>query len=164
MGGGGGGGHNDHQHAIMFDLDWALPQGSDNLSSSGIIRIRTFSCRLNAHSWWRHQMETFSALLAFVRGIHRSPANSPHKGQWPGVLMFSLICVWINDWVNNRDAGELRRHCGHYDVTVMSQTDWAIQDQTKQPVTTMMGHSFLRRRRRATPYFFSTSCYLIRMT
>ena len=34
-------------------------------------------------SWWRHQMETFSALLAlcFVWGVHRSPANSPHKGQ-----------------------------------------------------------------------------------
>ena len=33
-----------------------------------------------------------------------------HKGQWHGSLMFSLICVWINDWVNNRDAGDLRRH------------------------------------------------------
>ena len=31
----------------------------------------------------------------FVRGIHRSPVNSPHKGQWRGVLMFSLICAWI---------------------------------------------------------------------
>ena len=26
---------------------------------------------------------------------------------------------WINDWVNNREAGELRRHRGHYDVNVM---------------------------------------------
>ena len=42
-------------------------------------------------AWWRHQMETFSASLAFVRGIHRSPVNSPHKGQWRGALMFSLI-------------------------------------------------------------------------
>ena len=33
------------------------------------------------------------ALLAFVRGIHRPPVNSPHKGQWRGALMFSLICV-----------------------------------------------------------------------
>ena len=33
----------------------------------------------------------------FVRGIHRSQVNSPHKGQWHGALMFSLICVWIND-------------------------------------------------------------------
>ena len=25
----------------------------------------------------------------------------------------------INDWVNNREAGDLRRHRGHYDVNVM---------------------------------------------
>ena len=34
-------------------------------------------------------------------------------------LMFSLICVWINDWVNNREAGDLRRYRAHYDVIVM---------------------------------------------
>ena len=46
----------------------------------------------------------------FVRGIHRSPVNSPHKGQWHGALMFSLICTWMNDWINNREAGDLRCH------------------------------------------------------
>ena len=55
----------------------------------------------------------------FVRGIHRSPMNSPHKGQWRGALMFSLICVWIIGWVKNREAGDLRRYCAHYDVIVM---------------------------------------------
>ena len=64
-------------------------------------------------------MEAFSALRAFVRGIDRSPVYSPHKGQWHGALMFSLICAWINDWVNNREAGDLRRHRGHYDAIVM---------------------------------------------
>ena len=73
---------------------------------------------LNLRAWWRHQMETFSALLAIL-GIPRSPMNSPHKGQWRGALMFSLICAWRNDWVNNREAGDLRRHRAHYDVTVM---------------------------------------------
>ena len=47
------------------------------------------------------------------------PVSSPHKVQWRGALMFSLICVWINDWVNNREAGDLRCHRGHYDVNVM---------------------------------------------
>ena len=70
-------------------------------------------------SWWRHQMDTFSALLASVRGIHRSPVNSPHKGQWRGALMFSLICAWIKGWVNIREAGNLIRYHAHYDVTVM---------------------------------------------
>ena len=49
-----------------------------------------------------------------------SPVNSPHKGQWRGALMFSLICVWINGWANNREAGDLRRHSAHYDVIVMN--------------------------------------------
>ena len=54
-------------------------------------------------------------------GIHRSPVNSPHKGQWRGALIFSfsLICVSINGWVNNRKAGDLRRHRARCDVTVM---------------------------------------------
>ena len=30
----------------------------------------------------------------------------------------SLICVWIKGWVNNREAGDLRRYRAHYDVTV----------------------------------------------
>ena len=43
----------------------------------------------------------------------------PSKGQWRGALMFSLICVWTSGWVNNRGAGDLRRHRDHCDVTVM---------------------------------------------
>ena len=56
----------------------------------------------------------------FVPGIRRSPVNSPHKGQWRGALMFSLICAWNNDWVNNREARDMRRHGVHYDITVMN--------------------------------------------
>ena len=70
-------------------------------------------------SWWRHQMETFSALLALCAGNSPVSVNSPHKGQWRGALMFTLICAGINDWVNNREAGDLRRHLDHYDVSVM---------------------------------------------
>ena len=65
--------------------------------------------------WWRH----FPRYWPFVRGIHRSPMNSPHNGQWRGALMFSLIRVWINGWVNNRNAGDKRRYRAHYDVIVM---------------------------------------------
>ena len=66
---------------------------------------------------WNH----FPRYWPFVRGIHRYAVNSPHKGQWRGALMFSLICVWINGWVSNREAGDLRRYRAHYDVTVMYQ-------------------------------------------
>ena len=65
---------------------------------------------------WKH----FPRNWPFVRGIHRSPVNSPPlKGQWRGALMFSLICAWIKGWVNNREAGDLRHHRVHYDVIVM---------------------------------------------
>ena len=64
---------------------------------------------------WKH----FPRYWPFVRGIHRSLVNSLHEGQWRGALIFSLICVWINGWVNNRKAGDLRRFCAHYDVSVM---------------------------------------------
>ena len=61
-----------------------------------------------------------------VRGIPRSSVNSPHKGQWRGVMIFSLICAWINGWVTNGEAGDLRRHRAHYDVTLMSTGTGAI--------------------------------------
>ena len=57
----------------------------------------------------------FPRYWSFVRGIHRFP----HKGQWRGPVMFSLISAWINGSVNNREAGDLRRHGAYYDVTVM---------------------------------------------
>ena len=68
---------------------------------------------------WKH----FPRYWPFVRGIHRSPVNSTHKGQWRKALMFSLICAWINGWANNGEAGDLGRHCAHYDVTVMLAID-----------------------------------------
>ena len=50
---------------------------------------------------WKH----FPRYWPFVRGIHRWPVNSPHKGQCHGALMtISLICASINGWVNNCEA------------------------------------------------------------
>ena len=60
---------------------------------------------------WKH----FPRYWPSVREIHRWPVNSPHKGKWRGALMFSLICARVN----NREAGDLRRHRVHYDVIVM---------------------------------------------
>ena len=64
---------------------------------------------------WKH----FARSWPFVRGIHRSPVNSPHKGQWRGALMIFFICASANGWVNNWDTGDLRRYSAHYGVTVM---------------------------------------------
>ena len=87
---------------------WPLPNVSESVS---------------LYSLWRHlchddviKWKHFPRYWSFVR----SPVNSPHKGQWRGDMMFSLICAWINGWVNNRGAGDLRRNRAHYDVTAMS--------------------------------------------
>ena len=66
-------------------------------------------------TWWPIKWKYFPRCWSFVR----SPMNSPHKGQWRGTLMFSLICTWIHGWINNHEAGELRCHRTDYDVTVM---------------------------------------------
>ena len=46
-----------------------------------------------------------------------------------GLLMFSLICAWINGSVSNREAGDLRRHRIHYDVTIMELQKHCRGDQ-----------------------------------
>ena len=64
----------------------------------------------------------FPRYWSYVRGIHLAPVVPPHKGQWRGALMFSLICAWTNSWANNQNAGDLRHHCTHYDITVMDKS------------------------------------------
>ena len=63
---------------------------------------------------WTH----FPRYWPFVRGIHLSPMNSPHKGQWRGALMFCLICA-LNKRLSTQSWGWwfetpsvlLWRHC-----------------------------------------------------
>ena len=74
-------------------------------------------------AWWRHQMETFSALLALCAGNSPVTCEFPSQRRVARSFDVFLICAWINGWVNNREAGDLRRHGAHYDVTVM----WFIE-------------------------------------
>ena len=71
---------------------------------------------------WKH----FPCYWPFVWRIYRSPVTSPHASQWHGALTFSLIYVWKNGRVNNREAGDLRCYRAHYDVTVMQQRETVI--------------------------------------
>ena len=79
---------------------------------------------------WKH----FPRYWPFVRGIHRLPVNSLHKGKWRGAMMFSLICAWISGWINNDEAGDLRRHRVHYDVTVMLKSSHCKSHEDQTPV------------------------------
>ena len=92
---------------IRISLPWYMINPVGHISSTDLHHDDVIK--------WKH----FSRNWLFVRGIHRSPVNSPHKGQWREALMFSLIPTWTNGWVNNREAGDLRRHRTHYDVIVV---------------------------------------------
>ena len=96
-------------------------------SSDTIVALRRFRCILfkvglsQKQSWWRHQMETFSALPAIC--ARNSPVTGEFLAQRPVTRSFDVFFYlrWINGYVNNGEAGDLRRHHIHYDVTVMIQ-------------------------------------------
>ena len=64
--------------------------------------------------WWRHQIDTFSALLAIC-------AKASDAELW----CFLWSAPWIKGWVHNREAGDLRRNRAHYDVIVMTRRIFA---------------------------------------
>ena len=70
-------------------------------------------------------METFSALLAICAG--NSPATGEFPTQRPVTRSFDVFfdLRLINGWINNGEAGDLRRHRTHYDVIVMHES-WVI--------------------------------------
>ena len=59
---------------------------------------------------WKH----FPRFWPFVPVTGEFPSQSSDAELW-----CFLICAWTNDWINNRDAGDMRGHRAHYDVTVM---------------------------------------------
>ena len=64
-------------------------------------------------------MEAFSALLALCTGHSPATGEFPYQGPVTRSFDVSSICAWMNGWINNHDASDLRRHCVYYDVTVM---------------------------------------------
>ena len=99
---------------------WSKPEF--NLSV-GISFKATYASLLKTHPL--HMMASSNGNIFRVIGLLCGEFTShrwiPHtKGQWRGTLMFSLICAWINGWVNNREAGDSRRHRAYYDVIVMN--------------------------------------------
>ena len=100
-------------HHIAWYIDDILCWGDACLA------LITSEGQKGLHPWWRHQMETFSTLLAFCEGNPPVTVDSPHKGQWRGAFVFSLMCAGTNGWENNRDADDLKCHRAHPDSTVM---------------------------------------------
>ena len=93
------------------------------LSYGSVLPISSEATLLELRQSYQCMMTSSNGSIFLVTGPWwgRSPVNSPHKGQWGGALVFSLICTWINGWVNNGEAGDLRRHRTHYDIAMANQ-------------------------------------------
>ena len=116
----------DSGHQYLRDRCYSSPFSWID-ACNGVCRVcHLCKCWIDSDPWWRHQMETFSALLALCEGNSPVTGEFPSQGQWRGASVFSLICVWINGWVNNREAGDLRRHGAHCDVSVMRVFVWEM--------------------------------------
>ena len=98
---------------------------------------RNIECQHDDVTKWKH----FPRCWSFVRGIHRSPVDSPLKGQRRGALMFSLICARTNGWA---DAGDLRRYSAHYDVSVVPRKRCLTNTNKNANSTFCFGHRFIQ--------------------
>ena len=112
------------QHRITFADYVSSGAKHQNCTSLAFCWHNDIKCKHFPHYW------------PFVWGIHRSPVNSPHKGQWRGALMFSLICTRINGWVNNHMIGyfdmpsrPLWRHCNGWIPQVVTGTSGAYRGE-----------------------------------
>ena len=98
-----------YHDVIVGYMDYTSPLRPDSIIPNKINHSKTCLDHDDVIKW-----KYFPRYWPFVREIHRSPVNSPHKGQWRGALMLSIICAWINGWVNNHEVGDLRRHRAHH--------------------------------------------------
>ena len=110
LGGGGGGGGG----GLVKSLHRIWRSGVD------MFHLLALDIQVRCKTWTRHQMEAFSALPAICAAkFIRFPSIPRTKASDAELLFFSLICVWINGWVNSNEAGDLRRNRAHYDGNIM---------------------------------------------
>ena len=124
-----------HQSSASLAFVWGIHRDRWIPRTNGQLR-ENVSIWWRHHVYWRHVLcqvyliyEELNCLVndysSFIQIKFWSQVNSPHKGQWRGTLMFSLICIWTNGWVNNLDVGDLGRHSAHYGATLM----WFYEEQ-----------------------------------
>ena len=109
--------HGKHQSSASPAFVRGIRQWLVNSKHKGPVtrKLFPFDDEISRITWWRLQMETFSALLAFCAG--NSSAVGEFFAQRPVTRNFD---VFFNDsWANNGDAGNLRRYRAHCFVSVM---------------------------------------------
>ena len=115
-----------HRYVIMDSISVNLRPPENYFGSlpsvvkhiPGCIMVRIGFIQSSPNTWWRHQMETFSALLALC--AENSPVTDEFPSQRPVTRSFDVFfdLSWIKGWVNNRDAGDLRPHCNETCIAI----------------------------------------------
>ena len=93
--------------------------------------LSTFRCRgIYMLEWWQNARQAlhgdvikwkhFPRYWPVVRGSPRTQVSDAE------LWWFLLSASWIYGWVNNREAGDFRRHCAHYDVIVMLSANQSV--------------------------------------
>ena len=112
----------DFSHYYLFIITLTICHYQLRRMSTSLLRCPVF-CRFHDDVIkWKH----FPCDRPFMRGIHRSPVNSPHKGQWRGVLMFSLI--HYTDVILTTMASQITS------LTVVYSTVYSDADQRKHQI------------------------------
>ena len=95
-----------------------------------------------------------------MRVIHRSPVDSPHKGQWRGTLMFSLICAWTNS-----EQTIETQVCRNPIAVIVTPLQWEVRIYSELHytiqlfmVTTSISRSLLAVSVMLIPFYCNTSC------
>ena len=109
---------NDKSHKCRHDI--INSEGRPNLPWTQCNRKCQLDTNCDQSPISLHEWKHFPRYWPFVRVIHRSPVNSPHKASDAELWCFLWSAPWINGWGNDHEARDSRRHPCHYDVTVMN--------------------------------------------
>ena len=114
---------------ILYMKITSLATSDDNFGIHDDFQFLGSQLRIYHIAWWWHQMETFSTLQTLCEG--NPPGTDGFPWQRPVTrnsdTFFDVRCVWTNGWVNNRDAGDLKGHRAHFDITVMAYRTNEVQ-------------------------------------
>ena len=133
-----------HTHRVVFVCCWVL-------CGFGTGRCRGDRGKMGNGAGWSHddviKWKHFPRYWPFVRGIHRSPVDSPHKSQWRGALIFSLICA-LNKRLSKQSWGwwfetpscSLWRHCNDMAISRHPLIRWLKVMIIPHNMEALMGH------------------------
>ena len=124
---------------VQFKQSKLLVKKLDGIMKAGIVPHEDINSRNNGIKIKKHTRSVFCSTSPLRNHQGRNPESEGdffrgsdwteyltrwflllYNGQWRGALMLSLICAWINGWVNNSEAGDLRWHRAHLYATVIS--------------------------------------------